>query len=101
MSVTLPIPGLGCEDTSNLCGQGGLCVDYRSGAHRMGVDITDAFIVVRWPEGAGLPRYTFVTPPHLREVQTEVLQVQSCSSIAEAAAIVDRLNADASLSPDN
>ena len=65
----------------------------------MGVDITDAFIVVRWPDAAGLPRYSFVTPPHLREVQAEVLQVESCSSIQEAAAIVARLNAGSSPSP--
>ena len=41
----------------------------------MGIDTTDAFIVIRWPEAAGLPRYSFVTPPHLREVPNEVLRV--------------------------
>ena len=67
----------------------------------MGIDLTDAFVVIRWPESAGLPRYSFMTPPHYREVQAEVQQIQSCSSIQEAAAIVARLNADSSLASDN
>ena len=65
----------------------------------MGVDFTDAFIVIRWLDAAGLPQYSFVTPPHLREVQAEVQQVEGCSSIEEAAAIVARLNADSSPAP--
>lgn len=67
----------------------------------MGIDTTDAFIVIRWPEAAGLPRYSFVTPPHLREVQSEVQQVRSCSRIDEAVAIVARLNESAGLAPDD
>ena len=67
----------------------------------MGIDTTDAFIVIRWPEAAGLPRYSFVTPPHLREVRSEVQQVRSCSRIDEAVAIVDRLNAGAGLALDD
>jgi hypothetical protein len=65
----------------------------------MAVDISDAFIVIRWPESAGSPRYSFVTPPHLREVQAEVQQIESCASLAEAVAIVTRLNADTSAAP--
>jgi hypothetical protein len=67
----------------------------------MSIDPTDAFIVIRWPEAAGLPRYSFVTPPHLREVRSEVQQVRSCSRIDEAVAIVARLNTGAGLATDD
>jgi hypothetical protein len=54
----------------------------------------DVFIIIRWPADAGLPRYSFATVPHANEIQTAVERIQTCSSIAAAASITARLNAE-------
>ena len=56
---------------------------------------TDVFIIIRWPAQAGHPRYSFATVPHANEIQTAVERLQTCASIAAAAAITARLNAEA------
>jgi hypothetical protein len=58
----------------------------------MSVDDRDVFVVLRWPADAGLPRYSFATVVHARELQMPVERVQTCSTIEAAASLVDRLN---------
>ena len=55
----------------------------------------DAFVILRWPREAGLPRYSFATVVHANELQTAVERLQTCASIAAAAAITARLNDEA------
>ena len=55
----------------------------------------DVFIILRWPAQAGYPRHSFATVPHANEIQTPVERVQTCSTIAAAASITARLNAEA------
>lgn len=61
----------------------------------MGFDSSDVFVILRWPADAGLPRYSFATTLHAIELHASVERVQTCSSMETAAAIVDRLNAEA------
>ena len=58
----------------------------------MSPDEGDVFVVLRWPADAGLPRYSFATIVHARELQMPVERVQTCSTIEAAASLVDRLN---------
>ena len=60
----------------------------------MSLDGTDAFVIIKWPIEAGLPRYSFATVPHANEIQTPIERIQTCSSIETAAAIAARLNAE-------
>ena len=60
----------------------------------MSLDVTDVFVILRWPAAAGLPRYSFATAPHASELQMSVERVQTCSSLEAAASLVDRLNAE-------
>ena len=59
----------------------------------MSLDVSDVFVILRWPADAGLPRYSFATAPHAAELQMAVERVQTCSSLEAAASLVDRLNA--------
>jgi hypothetical protein len=59
----------------------------------MSIDATDVFVILKWPDDAGLPRYTFATLPHAAEIQTPVERIETCSSIEKAASIAARLNA--------
>jgi hypothetical protein len=58
------------------------------------VDLTDVFVILKWPEDAGLPRYSFATTQRAREIETCVERIETCSSMEKAAAIVARLNAE-------
>lgn len=58
----------------------------------MSLNDGDVFVILRWPVDAGLPRYSFATVVHARELQMPVERVQTCSTIEAAAALVDRLN---------
>lgn len=60
----------------------------------MSLDLTDAFVVIKWPAAAGPPRYSFATIPHANEIQVPIERIQTCSTIEAAAAIAARLNAD-------
>ena len=60
----------------------------------MSLDVSDVFVILRWPADAGLPRYSFATAPHAAELQMAVERVQTCSSLEAAASLVDRLNAE-------
>jgi hypothetical protein len=60
----------------------------------MNPDTADVFVIIRWPADAGLPRYSFATPPHVKELQMPVECVETCSSLQAAASRVDRLNAE-------
>ena len=55
---------------------------------------SDVFVILRWPADAGLPRYSFATGPHASELHAVAERVQTCSSIAAAASLVARLNAE-------
>ena len=59
----------------------------------MSFDSSDVFVILRWPADSGLPRYSFATMVHAREVQAAVERIQTCSSVEAAASLVDRLNA--------
>jgi len=61
----------------------------------MSLDARDVFVILKWPEDAGLPRYSFATVQHAAEIRMPVERVQTCSSIQAAASLVDRLNAEA------
>jgi len=58
-------------------------------------DAHDVFIVLRWPAEPGLPRYSFATAVHAREIQMPVERLQTCATIEAAASLVERLNAEA------
>jgi hypothetical protein len=60
----------------------------------MSLDLTDAFVVIKWPADHGLPRYSFATLPHANEIQVPIERIQTCSTIEAAAAIAARLNAE-------
>jgi hypothetical protein len=60
----------------------------------MSLDLTDAFVIIKWPAESGLPRYSFATLPHANEIQVPVERIQTCSTIETAAAIAAKLNAE-------
>jgi hypothetical protein len=62
----------------------------------MSLNPSDVFVIIKWPEDAGLPRYSFATMPHAAEIQHEIERIQTCSSIEMAASLVERLNAQES-----
>ena len=53
----------------------------------------DPFVVLRWPEKDGYPRYSFATVSHANEIETAIERVQACATLAAAASIAARLNA--------
>ena len=58
------------------------------------IDTLDVFVVIRWPAESGLPRYSFATLQHAAVIEALVERVQTCSTIEQAASLVDRLNAE-------
>jgi hypothetical protein len=58
----------------------------------MSVDLSDVFVILRWPAEAGTPRYSFATLPHANEIQTPVERIRTCSSLEMAAALAAELN---------
>jgi hypothetical protein len=60
----------------------------------MSLDLTDTFIIIKWPAEAGQPRYSFATLPHANEIQVPIERVQTCSTIEAAATIAAKLNAE-------
>lgn len=60
----------------------------------MSIETMDVFVVIRWPAESGLPRYSFATVQHAAVLQASVERVQTCSTLEQAAALVDRLNAE-------
>ena len=61
----------------------------------MVMNTKDVFVILRWPAQAGYPRHSFATVPHANEIQALVERVHTCSTIAAAASITARLNAEA------
>jgi hypothetical protein len=53
----------------------------------------DLYVIVEWiHDEPPFPRFSFATPKHAEELETNVKRVQTCASLEVAAQIVAQLN---------